>query len=99
MVNQRSVKMKYACAQSKCNSAQKKYAQKCAHAESKCMASKNEIIQQLNEWVFELDNKRKATDKNQQSAEKIYMHAKCNAYLQLHKFCKERLARKEAEDI
>jgi hypothetical protein len=48
------------------------------------MALKNEI-QQLSDWVFELDNKRKAAEKNQRSTKKMYMRAKCDAYLQLHK--------------
>ena len=57
VANECSAKRKYARAQSKCRSAKKKYAQKYAHMESKCSELQNEI-EQLNDWVFELDNKK-----------------------------------------
>ena len=66
----------------------KKYAQKYARMESKCSELQNEI-EQLNDWVFELDNKRKSALNNQQTAKKMYARAKNDDYLRLHKFHKE----------
>jgi chromosome segregation ATPase len=91
--NVRSAKRKYARAQSKCRS----YAQKYARMESKCMGLQNKI-EELNDWVFELDNERKSALNNQRTAEKMYARAKNDAYLRLQKFREERLSRKEAED-
>ena len=65
--------------------------------ESKCSELQNEI-EQLNDWVFELDNERKYALNHQRTAEKMYAHAKSDAYLRLQKFREERLSRKEAED-
>ncbi len=70
---------------------------KSMHAESKCKALESEV-EGLNKCLFELDNKRKAAEKHHQSAKKMYMCAKSEAYLRLHKFREERLARKEVED-
>ncbi len=65
--------------------------------ESKCKALESEV-EGLNECLFELDNERKAAGKHHQSAKKRYMRAKSEAYLRLHKFREEHLARKEVED-
>ena len=97
VTNERSAKRKYACAQSKCRSAKKKYAQKYAHMESKCSELQNEI-EQLNDWVFELDNKKKSVLNHQRTAEKMYARAKSDAYMRLQKFREERLSRKELEE-
>jgi cell division protein FtsB len=80
VANERSAKRKYAHAQSKCRSAKKKYAQKYACMESKCSELQNEI-EQLKDWVFELDNERKYALNHQQTAEKMYARAKSDAYL------------------
>ena len=88
VANKRSAKRKYAHAQSKCRSAKKKNAQKYACMESKCRGLQNEI-ELLNDWVFELDNKRKSALNNQQTAKKMYARAKNDAYLRLQIFCEE----------
>ena len=97
VANERAAKRKYAREQSKCRSAEKKYAQKYARVESKCTGLQNEIGQ-LNDWVFELDNERKSAESNQRTAEKMYARAKSDAYLRLQKFREERLSRKELEE-
>jgi hypothetical protein len=66
---------------------------KSMRTESKCKALESEV-EGLNKCLFELDNKRKAAEKHHQSAKKMYMHANSEAYLRLHKFCKECLAKK-----
>jgi hypothetical protein len=55
-------------------------------------------IEQLIDWVFELDNERKSAHYNQQTAEKMNARAKSDAYLRLQKFREEQLSRKGAED-
>jgi len=97
VANERSAKRKYARAQSKCRSAKKKYAQKYSRLESKCSELQNEI-EQMNDWVFELDNERKSALNHQRTAEKMYACAKSDAYLRLQKFREERLSRKQLEE-
>jgi hypothetical protein len=97
VANKHSAKRKYARTQSKCRSAKKKYAQKYAHLESKCSELQNEI-EQLNDWVFELYNKKKSALNHQRTAEKMYARAKSDAYMRLQKFREEQLSRKELDE-
>ena len=97
VANERFAKRKYARAQSKCRSVKKKYAQKYSHLKSKCSELQNEI-EQMNDWVFELDNERKSALNHQRTAEKMYARAKSDAYLRLQKFREEQLSRKELEE-
>ncbi len=62
------------------------------------MGLQNEI-EQLNDWVFELDNERKSALNNQQTAKKMYARAKNDAYLRLQKFREEQLSRKGRLDM
>jgi hypothetical protein len=55
-------------------------------------------IEELNDWVFELDNERNSALDNQRTAEKKYACAKNDAYLRLQKFREERLSRNELEE-
>ncbi len=56
---------------------------KSMRTESKCKALESEV-EGLNECLFELDTERKAAEKHHQSAKKMYMHSKSEAYLWLH---------------
>jgi hypothetical protein len=54
-------------------------------------------VEELNEWVFEVDNERKAAEVNERRAEKKYIQAKNSAYGRLHKLRKEIESRKAKE--
>ncbi len=65
--------------------------------ESKCKALENHV-EELDAWVFEVDNKRKAAEVNERLAEKKYIWAKNLTYGQLQKLRKEIESRKAKED-
>jgi hypothetical protein len=57
-----------------------------------------EEIHDLNNWIFELDNNRKATEANERDALDKYYNAVSDAQSRLHKWHQEREKRCEAED-
>jgi hypothetical protein len=65
--------------------------------ESKCKELENHV-KELNEWVFEVDNKRKVAEVNERLAEKKYIQAKNLAYGRLQKLRNEIESRKTKED-
>ena len=65
--------------------------------ESKHKALENHV-EELNEWVFKVDNERKAAEVNERRAEKKYIQAKNLAYRQLQKLRNKIESRKAKED-
>ena len=65
--------------------------------ELKCKKLKNEI-QDLNDWIFELDEERKVAEANKKVVREKYYDTVSDAQYRLHRWHQEREKRRDAEN-
>ena len=65
--------------------------------ESKCKRMQNEI-EELNDWIFELDEERKVAEANEKEVREKYYNAVKDAQTRLHRWRQEREIRRDAEN-